>query len=186
MRSAKRDLGHLPSALEMVESAGNAPASPCLQGKGIACLPRPLGIHDIRFAIYDIGRLPRCRPEQAEFWRLCRVLTRSLSKCGVRNAECGACGWLCGSFRTPHSAIRNRMVRLPGVAPGHPPWRGDILLLNHSRRKVKGPGGLCFTLPARAISTKNKHLLLSCDTNPRFHGGSFGVWGHTSCEALKL
>jgi hypothetical protein len=30
-------------------------------------------------------------------------------------------------------------------------------------------------LPARAISTKNKHLLLSCDTNPRFHGGCFGV-----------
>jgi len=30
-------------------------------------------------------------------------------------------------------------------------------------------------LPAHAISTKNKHLLLSCDTNPRFHGGSFGV-----------
>jgi hypothetical protein len=28
--------------------------------------------------------------------------------------------------------------------------------------------------------------LLSCDTNPRFHGGSFGVWGHTSCEALKM
>ncbi len=25
----------------MVESAGNAPASPCLQGKCIACLPRP-------------------------------------------------------------------------------------------------------------------------------------------------
>jgi hypothetical protein len=49
------------------------------------------------------------------------------------------------------------MVRLPGIAPGHPPWRGDILLLNHSRRKVKGPGAI--TLPARAISTKNKHLL---------------------------
>src|SRR5437899_3989597 len=31
------------------------------------------------------------------------------------------------------------LVRLPGVAPGLPPWRGDILLLNHSRRKVKGP-----------------------------------------------
>src|SRR6516165_6709258 len=27
--------------------------------------------------------------------------------------------------------------------------------------KVKGPGAFCFTLPARAISTKNKHLLLS-------------------------
>jgi hypothetical protein len=28
--------------------------------------------------------------------------------------------------------------------------------------------------------------LLSCDTNPRFHGGSLGVLGHTSCEALKM
>jgi len=28
--------------------------------------------------------------------------------------------------------------------------------------------------------------LASCDTNPRFHGGSFGVLGHTSCEALKM
>ena len=42
------------------------------------------------------------------------------------------------------------------------------------------------SLPARAISTKNKHLLLACATNPRFHGGSFGVWGHTSCKALKM
>src|SRR5439155_24061110 len=31
------------------------------------------------------------------------------------------------------------LVRLPGVAPGRPPWRGDILLLSHSRRIVKGP-----------------------------------------------
>jgi len=53
----------------------------------------------------------------------------------------------------------------------------------YSPRK-NGPGGdsaFCIphsaleSLPARAISTKNKHLLLSCDTNPRFHGGSFGV-----------
>ena len=85
-----------------------------------------------------------------------------------------------------------KLVRLPGVAPGHSPWRGDILLLNHSRRESKRAGscvGLLAVrkdLPARAISTKNKHLLLSCDTNPRFHGGSFGVWGHTSCEALRL
>jgi len=28
-----------------------------------------------------------------------------------------------------------RMVRLPGVAPGHAPWRGAILLLNHNREK---------------------------------------------------
>ena len=31
---------HSPRS-EMVESAGNAPASACLQGKCIACLPRP-------------------------------------------------------------------------------------------------------------------------------------------------
>jgi hypothetical protein len=54
--------------------------------------------------------------------------------------------------------LYEKLVRLPGVAPGHPPWRGDILLLNHSRRKVKGPG--TFLLPAHAISTKNKHLLV--------------------------
>jgi hypothetical protein len=66
------------------------------------------------------------------------------------------------------------MERLPGVAPGHSPWRGDILLLNHSRMESKRAGNV-IAFPARAISTKNKHLLLSCDTNPRFHGGSFGV-----------
>jgi hypothetical protein len=26
-----------------------------------------------------------------------------------------------------------RLVRLPGIAPGHAPWRGAILLLNHNR-----------------------------------------------------
>jgi hypothetical protein len=29
-------------------------------------------------------------------------------------------------------------------------------------------------------------LSLSGDTNPRFHGGSFGVLRHTSSEALKM
>jgi len=46
--------------------------------------------------------------------------------------------------------------------------------------------GSVIALPAHAISIKNKHLLLACATNPRFHGGCFGVWGHTSSEALKL
>ncbi len=75
-----------------------------------------------------------------------------------------------------------QLVRLPGVAPGHSPWRGDILLLNHSRKESKRAGS-CVSLvafrkdlPARAISTKNKHLLvIFSDPNPRFHGGSFGV-----------
>jgi hypothetical protein len=49
------------------------------------------------------------------------------------------------------------LVRLPGIAPGHPRWQQGILLLNHNRES-KGPG--TFALPARAISTKNKHLLV--------------------------
>jgi hypothetical protein len=28
-----------------------------------------------------------------------------------------------------------KLVRLPGIAPGHAPWRGAILLLNHNRGK---------------------------------------------------
>ena len=31
------------------------------------------------------------------------------------------------------SEIVNGLVRLPGVAPGHAPWREAILLLNHNR-----------------------------------------------------
>ena len=48
-------------------------------------------------------------------------------------------------------------MRLPGIAPGPSTWQEDILLLNHSR-EIKRAGS--FTLPAHAISTKNKHLLV--------------------------
>ena len=48
-------------------------------------------------------------------------------------------------------------MRLPGVASGPSTWQEDILLLNHSR-EIKRAGS--FTLPAHAISTKNKHLLV--------------------------
>ena len=64
--------------------------------------------------------------------------------------------------------VRKVLVRLPGRVAA----------------KFKRPGA--FLLPARADSTKSKHRLLSCDTNPRFHGGCFGVWGHTSWKALRL
>ena len=46
-----------------------------------------------------------------------------------------------------------KLVRLPGVAPGHSPWRGDILLLNHNRRESKRAGSV-IALPAHAISTR--------------------------------
>jgi hypothetical protein len=71
------------------------------------------------------------------------------------------------------SEIENGMVRLPGIAPGHARWQGAILLLNHNR-EIKRAGSV-IAFPARAISIKNKHLLLACATNPRFHGGCFGV-----------
>ncbi len=54
------------------------------------------------------------------------------------------------------------MVRLPGVAPGWWPCASTSMARRYSAvdsqpRKLKGPGA--FRLPARAISTKNKHLL---------------------------
>jgi hypothetical protein len=64
------------------------------------------------------------------------------------------------------------------------PRRGARNAALDPQRKLKGRE--MFHSRPCAISTKNKHLLLSCDTNPRFHGGSFGVYGHTSCKALKL
>ena len=50
-----------------------------------------------------------------------------------------------------------KLVRLPGIAPGLPAWRADILLLNHNR-EIKRAGS--FVLPAHAISLKNKPLLV--------------------------
>ena len=35
-------------------------------------------------------------------------------------------------------------MRLPGVAPGLPPWRGDILLLNHSRESKRAGKRFCI------------------------------------------
>src|SRR5947208_4799369 len=43
----------------------------------------------------------------------------------------------------------------------------------------------CIPHSPLAISTKNKHLLLSCDTNPRFHGGPFGVLGTPPAKPLN-
>ena len=63
------------------------------------------------------------------------MLTRSLSRIG---AAAGSC--------TRMVAVRK-----------HSTWQEDILLLNHSR-EIKRAGS--FTLPAHAISTKNKHLLV--------------------------
>ena len=78
--------------------------------------------------------------------------------------------------------IENGMVRLPGIAPRLPAWRADILLLNHNREIkragiVRDPGPCHFNKEQTPLGDL-------FDPNPRFHGGCFGVYGHTSCEAL--
>ncbi len=50
-------------------------------------------------------------------------------------------------------------------------------------------GTLFAEIKNRKSKIKNRNAITSCDLfdpSPRFHGGSFGVWGHTSCEALEL
>jgi hypothetical protein len=83
------------------------------------------------------GRPPRCCPERTEFWRLGRASWR---------------------------AAYGRLVRLPEIAPGHSPWRGGILAVKSQPLKLKGPEA--SLLPAHAISTKNKHLLVSSRCQP--------------------
>jgi len=72
------------------------------------------------------------------------------------------------------SAIENELVRLPGVAPGHAPWREAILLLNHNRGNQKGRKRHCTSGPCHFNKEQTPLGDLS-DPNPRFHGGCFGV-----------
>ena len=119
-----------------------------------------------------IGKPPWCCPRQAEFWRLCCT-----SWCAAYwIAECTKVRRERASKET--GAVAGSRTRTCALARRHSP-------LKSQPRKLRSPGA-SFALRGFAISTKNKHLLLSCDTNPRFHGGSFGVLGHTSSEALKL
>jgi hypothetical protein len=76
------------------------------------------------------------------------------------------------------------LVRLPGIAPRLPPWRGDILLLNHNR-EIKRAGSARAPGPCH-FNKEQTPLGDLPDPNPRFHGGCFSVWGHTSSEALKI
>jgi len=78
-----------------------------------------------------------------------------------------------------HGAMK--LERLPGIAPGPSPWHGDILLLNHSRESERAGTPYCAQARDNKEQTPLGDLL---DPNPRFHGGCFGVSGHTSCEAL--
>jgi len=74
-----------------------------------------------------------------------------------------------------HKLVRGllELVRLPGVAPGLPPWRGGILLLNHNR-EIKRAGSVDAPGPCH-FNKEQTPLGDLFDPNPRFHGGCFGV-----------
>src|SRR5271157_4404355 len=40
-------------------------------------------------------------------------------------------------FYRPAAGTPPKLVAGVGVAPGHPPWRGDILLLNYNREIIR-------------------------------------------------
>ena len=93
-----------------------------------------------------LGKPSGCCPQRAEFWRLRRTA-------GARLA------W--------------KLVRLPGIAPGHAPWRGAILLLNHNR-EIERTGSIPAPGPCH-FNKEQTPLGDLFDPNPRFHGGCFGV-----------
>ena len=43
--------------------------------------------------------------------------------------------WVLETRPRPDAQPVDRLVRLPGIAPGPSPWQEDILLLDHSRGK---------------------------------------------------
>ena len=91
--------------------------SACRAGASLFC-HAPIYMFDLRF-----GRPPWCCPTPVKFW-----------------------GLVCASWRAACLEIANGMVRLPGIAPGRPPWRGDILLLNHNR-EIKRAGAFSRRRP---------------------------------------
>ena len=82
------------------------------------------------------------------------MLTRSLCRIGAAAGN-----------RTRRVAVR-----------GHAAWQEVIVLLNRSR-EIERAGS--FTLPAHAISTKNKHLLVIYSIPTRGFTAAVSVFGGT-------
>ena len=91
-----------------MESAGNAPALICLQGKCIACLPRP----------QKLARHPGAAPGRRSFGD-------SAAQAGARRVKIGAVAgsraWTCSPARS-HSAVKlqPRKLKGPGVIASRP------------------------------------------------------------------
>ena len=88
------------SKRRMVESVGNAPTSACLQGKCIACLPRP-------WKEFQSGTPPWCCPTRAEFWRLCCAAGARRMKSGAAGGNCTHTCSVAGSHSAVNSQPRN-------------------------------------------------------------------------------
>jgi hypothetical protein len=90
------------------------------------------------------GKPPWCYPRQAEFWKLCCT-----SWCAAYIMDIGLPSRSRLAVNDSLWRLGRRLVRLPGLALGHSPWRGDILLLNYSRKIIRAgsnhaPGPLPF------------------------------------------
>jgi hypothetical protein len=124
----------------------------------------PEGIFDLRFSIYDLAGCRGAAPRSLSF--------------GDSTAQAGA-----------QPVDVNEVVRLPGIAPGLPRWRGGILLLNHNREIERA--GSVVALPAHAISTKNKHLLVIYSIPTRGFTAALSVFRGTpppkplNCKAVS-
>ena len=118
-----------------MESVGNAPTSACLQGKCIACLPRP-----------QDGKSPWCCPRQAEFWRLgrtgwcatcwklaCRALARCLfGKKSVFAMRFDATAFVLAPLWAKAGAVAGNRTRTCSLARNHSAVKSQP-------RKLKGP-----------------------------------------------
>ena len=91
--------------------------------------------------------------------------------------------------------IRTKLVRLPGVAPGHSPWRGDILLLNYNREIKRAgsnhaPGPCHFNKEQTPLAilryqpTVSRWFFRCLPIDPARSAESKGVWGTPPAKPL--
>ena len=196
-RAYEAHLNLILPAMKVVESAGNAPAWACLQGRCIACLPRPHVKSEVRIPKFETSSKLEVRITGRH------GLTAPAPRRAVKHAyRFGFRDWDFGipsnfGFRTSDSELAGRLGAAPsglgfgdpaahaGARPGAGAAAGNrtrtcSVAGSHSAvksqpRKIEGPGAasaFCILhfalapLPAHAISTKIKHLLVISRSQP--------------------
>ena len=87
-----------------------------------------MNIYDLGFSIYDLAGRRGAAPRPLGFGGPAARLVRDLFERASLVAQ---------AIINRKSEIENEVVRLPGIAPGHAPWREAILLFNHNRIKTR-------------------------------------------------